>query len=215
MWLRKVFEFFDHDQSGGIDIWELALLLAELGLSNSEGATDKWLAAMDKNHSGTVEWEELLLWWREGGGQQAVKGLADQRQTSALPLDRRASSAVGPGSRPATGVALSQEMEDGLRSLFAYYDADHSGDISLSELTKLLIDLGAISGGDEGSQDDEMDELLAEIEMAEMDTDGNGTISFKELCAWWVKTGRGPPPPPKHMAQTSTISRRMCAQLLS
>lgn len=39
-----------------------------------------------------------------------------------------------------------------------------------------------------------MDLLLAEMELAEIDTDGNGSCSVSEIIKWWHSTGRGRPP---------------------
>ena len=62
---------------------------------------------------------------------------------------------------------------------------------SSSELLPLLRDLGVLP---EGGDDDEMDALLADLELAEIDTSNDGAISLAELVAWWARTGRGPPP---------------------
>ena len=82
--------------------------------------------------------------------------------------------------------------------------------IDASELLPLLIDLGVIaSDGEQG--DAETDELLAEIEMAAMDTDGDEKVSFEELCAWWAASGRGPPPERADVAAAKALSRRLLA----
>ena len=68
---------FDADQSGAIDKWELALLLIELGLLSGvtgpaqEAATRDWLARMDADGNGTIEWDELQVWWHAPGGGRA------------------------------------------------------------------------------------------------------------------------------------------------
>lgn len=58
----------------GLDRWELTSLLAELGLlaklnaKERDVASKQWLAALDADGNGTIEWSELRRWWR-GGGQ--------------------------------------------------------------------------------------------------------------------------------------------------
>ena len=49
-----------------------------------------------------------------------------------------------------------------------------------AELLPLLIDLGVLSRDVEGA-DTEADELLAEMEMLEMDANGDGKVSFEEV----------------------------------
>ena len=39
-----------------------------------------------------------------------------------------------------------------------------------------------------------MDLLLAEMELASIDSDGNGQCSLAEVTRWWEETGRGAPP---------------------
>lgn len=75
----------------------------------------------------------------------------------------------------------------------------------------LLKDLGVLSST---AGDDEADELLAEIEMAEIDADGNGTCDFEELCEWWAKSGRGKPPVRPDVAAAQALTRRLEAQYL-
>ena len=75
------------------------------------------------------------------------------------------------------------------------------GEIDARELAPLLVALGVIShSGDEESLDElarstalEMDQLMAEMEMAEIDADGNGSCSFDEVCAWWRRHGHKMP----------------------
>ena len=64
-----------------------------------------------------------------------------------------------------------------------------------------LVKLGVITcAGGEEEMDEmskttalEMDQLMAEMEMAEIDADGNGSCSFDEICAWWRRHGHKMP----------------------
>ena len=112
------------------------------------------------------------------------------------------------------GVAgLSKKDTHALRSLFVKHDADFSGFIDQDELLPLLVDLGVIAaGGAEG--DAEADELLAEMEMAEMDANGDDKVSFDELCDWWARTGRGAPPKRPDVAAARALTNSLLAQRL-
>ena len=75
------------------------------------------------------------------------------------------------------------------------------GEIDARELAPLLVALGVIShSGDEESLDElarstalEMDQLMAEMEMVEIDADDNGACSFDEVCRWWRRCGHQMP----------------------
>ena len=207
------------DGSDSIDVWEMGLLLGELGMLRTNAADAQATVAqihraMDADGSGAVEWCELLEWWRSGGAAAVAE--AEARHS---PLVARASRQPKPATAPVSATnrpnppasslagALSAEATQSLRSLFNRHDRDFSGTIDLSELTPLLIELGVISS--DGGAPTEMDELLAEVEMAHIDTDGDGTISFAELCAWWHATGRGAPPPSPHVHAAHVVARRL------
>ena len=88
-----------------------------------------------------------------------------------------------------------------LREIFFSHDIDGDGEIDARELTPLLVKLGVITcAGGEEEMDEmskttalEMDQLMAEMEMAEIDADGNGSCSFDEICAWWRRHGHKMP----------------------
>ena len=61
--------------------------------------------------------------------------------------------------------------------------------------------------GEEG--DAEADELLAEMELADMDSNGDDKVSFEELCEWWARTGRGAPPERPDVAAAKALTRRL------
>ena len=111
-------------------------------------------------------------------------------------------------------VGLSERDRHALRSLFSLYDKDLSGYIDQTELLPLLKALGVLSpAAAEG--DGEADALLAEMEMADMDTDGDELISFEELCDYWARSGRGPPPARPDVTAAKALTRHLQAQFLS
>ena len=231
--LRQLFERFDADESGAIDKWELALLLIELGLltgtagPEQEAATRAWLAKMDADGNGTIEWEELRDWWYAPGGGKALVSAARLVTKLRDRMAARKSKEGASGAAAAKGGAstsaksstakvsadggvggLNKKDTHAMRSLFAKHDADFSGYIDQQELLPLLIDLGVISRGHQQG-DDEADDLLVEMEMAEIDENGDDQISFEELCTWWANSGRGPPPERDDVAAAKALSRRL------
>ena len=67
------------------------------------------------------------------------------------------------------------------------------------------------AGGDEIDAD--ADELLAEMEMAEMDANGDDKVSFDELCEWWARSGRGAPPERADITAAKALTRRLVGDL--
>ena len=206
---------------------ELALLLIELGVLSDvpgpaqEAATRLWLSKMDADGNGTIEWEELKDWWNAPGGGKAMATAA--RLVQKLRKRISARKAAGGGGGASGGGAAAKESADGgvgglskkdthaMRALFVKHDADFSGFIDDNELLPLLVDLGVIAAG--GAADEEADELLSELEMAEMDANGYCKVSFEELCEWWWRSGRGPPPEKDIHATAKALSKRLLDDL--
>ena len=42
-------------------------LLSSSATAEQEAAVKQWLGAMDSDGNGSIEWDELLRWWHEGG----------------------------------------------------------------------------------------------------------------------------------------------------
>lgn len=56
-------------------------------------------------------------------------------------------------------------------------------------------------------------QLLAEMQMMDMDANDDGKLSFEELCEWWASSGRGAPPVRQDVAAAKALSRRLMSQL--
>jgi Ca2+-binding EF-hand superfamily protein len=82
---KKVFDRYDVNNSGEIDLRGLSSLVRSLGLSLDREAINHAMLDLDLNRNGTISWEEFWLWW----------------QTAS---DRTQSAAAGgsPPQRPAT-----------------------------------------------------------------------------------------------------------------
>jgi len=61
--VKRVFDKFDFDKSGSIDVKEFTLLLNSLGLYYHQDRIDKILAAIDLNRNGSLDFEEFYKWF--------------------------------------------------------------------------------------------------------------------------------------------------------
>jgi Ca2+-binding EF-hand superfamily protein len=61
--VKKVFESFDKDKSGYIDLKELAAMCTELGKKISDDQAAAAMQQLDKNGDGRVTFDEFALWW--------------------------------------------------------------------------------------------------------------------------------------------------------
>jgi len=60
--IKKTFNDFDRDGSGGVDANELPNLLKSLGLELSQPEIDSALLILDTNGSGKIDYEEFKDW---------------------------------------------------------------------------------------------------------------------------------------------------------
>jgi len=156
--MKRLFDRFDKDHSGFIDARELFKLLEAHGSGNDEGVLEA-LAQLKPAQKGRVSWDGFRVWW---------SGVAKAPRSGPRVWDLEQRSAEAP-----TAVAGEHAQRD-LRVAFARFDDDGSGTIEARELAHLFEALG--------QQPD--DEVIADA-MKSLDADGNGTISFDELAAWW------------------------------
>ena len=68
-----------------------------------------------------------------------------------------------------------------LKEAFDHCDEDDGGSIDKSEIVALCEELM-------GEFDFDMDSQRLGSAMSEMDEDGNGDVTFDELCHWWYRT---------------------------
>jgi len=64
--LRKVFDSFDKDKNGYIDINEIKALSKELGHEISETDVQKIFSEVDTNKDGKISFGEFSIWWYSG-----------------------------------------------------------------------------------------------------------------------------------------------------
>jgi len=74
--LKEVFNKFDKDKNGYIDIEETNLIFKELGQEVSNDEIKEFFNSIDQNHDGKLSFEELFTWFTSGRGQEVALGEA-------------------------------------------------------------------------------------------------------------------------------------------
>lgn len=64
--LKQVFQAFDKDKSGSIELSELWAVLKELGETIPEQELSKLVKKMDLNGDGKISYSEFDFWWKHG-----------------------------------------------------------------------------------------------------------------------------------------------------
>jgi len=71
--VKNVFEHFDHDKSGFIDLKELTEVAKELGVLLPPAEAEVLYKELDDNKDGKISLEEFTLWWRSGRQGKSYK----------------------------------------------------------------------------------------------------------------------------------------------
>ena len=156
---RKLFDRYDKDKSGSIEVRELEALFRALGTKFGEDQLLSAMAALKTARPNRVTWDEFQQMWAELRSPSRSAPPAQSREAESAPVK----------SRP-------QPLD--LQAVFRRFDRDGSGSIDVGELAGMLEALGM-------EPDD--DELDAAIER--LDTDESGRISWDEFRAWWDEHG--------------------------
>lgn len=65
--VREVFDHFDRDKSGTIEVREFARICEALGVEADEEELATGFASVDSDADGRVTWDEFIGWWHESG----------------------------------------------------------------------------------------------------------------------------------------------------
>lgn len=68
--LKKVFQSFDKDNNGFIDVTEISAAAKELGIDATDSDIKEIFDKIDKNHDGQINFEEFSAWFTVAGGSK-------------------------------------------------------------------------------------------------------------------------------------------------
>ena len=181
--LKKVFDDYDRDGGGEIDIFEFkeALKKRQEKLVSYDGRTktraerkaaegvsllevmEPLFEAMDRDGDGSATFGELL---------HVLYPLANQKDREIM----MGWVAEPPPPPPQPKVILNQEQLDEIREIFNLYDRDRSGTLTVDELSKALSSCGM--------EPEEIEELFGQS-----DDNADGVVSFDEFAKLMGSTG--------------------------
>eukprot|EP00656_Telonema_subtile_P019398 TRINITY_DN20658_c0_g1_i2.p1 TRINITY_DN20658_c0_g1~~TRINITY_DN20658_c0_g1_i2.p1 ORF type:complete len:1089 (+),score=325.28 TRINITY_DN20658_c0_g1_i2:3-3269(+) len=126
--LQTVFELFDLDGNGSIDVTELAEAMQALGMDATGKEVDKVFASVDRDGNGKIDFTEFT---------SIIKGVPTEKTKPAVAQH----VAVTVDKQPTNG-SLSQAHANKVLAAFELFDVDNSGSIDVSELSEAMEALG-------------------------------------------------------------------------
>jgi len=139
-WCREVFDKFDANKSGEIDIRELQQLTRSLGLSLDRESINNAMFELDQNRNGAISFEEFWTWWqlaatRKGqvpqpktGGNRGSPNEARGQQSMRRPKSQQSTRTAGSFntgiSRPGSRESGTADLKSALLGMHAADDED-------------------------------------------------------------------------------------------
>ncbi|TPX61945.1 hypothetical protein PhCBS80983_g00835 [Powellomyces hirtus] len=148
--IRDVFNLFDTDGSGDVDVTELQILMRALGLDPKPGEAEILAATFDKDGDPTLNFEEFLQLMSTKMASTAILSESD------IKLNQ-------------PDLQVEEDSRESMLKSFQVFDIDDRGKIGLRELKRVAKELG---------EDPSDSELMAML--AECDYDKDGEINFED-----------------------------------
>lgn len=160
---KEIFDVYDYDGSGTIEITELRDLLLELNLSLSPEFLDEFVSAvfkhLDKDRTLKLDLTEFLTLYQQVISMQPP-GVQRRNQGRRI------------------NVTDLKMTELALRDIFNDYDVDQSGYLDMSEMLRVLEETGIPDPHGDGFQ------TIMDTHMAFADADMDGRIDFQEFSIY-------------------------------
>ena len=173
--IRSIFESFDVDGSGSLDREEVRQACVKLGKVMTRQELDEAMYEMDADCSGTVDFQEFLMYVKSSGD-----GLSEAINVAAS-LKMEANQRAAKRSEAAEVMAAyDRVLPTAMKDLFDEVDADGNGSLDAEEVARFVRKLKPTRYMSA--------EEISNV-MAQMDIDGDGSVTFDEFSQWWRSGG--------------------------
>lgn len=198
--VKAVFNTFDKDNSGTIEVGELQEALSRLTMQDvSEEETREMFAEVDVYEDGNISFKEFIVCLalgyilntipalRSGGGGGGAGGKSGD-PSPGKPIDKRLQKLkLEDGRRPSFLMGEGPKISEAFNLVMDAYltfDQDGKGYITKEDMRSFIVRLGSKSpskSSQKGRQEGPATAFLSEERMNEMDWDKSGKISYSEF----------------------------------
>lgn len=173
--VKSVFDSFDDNQSGTLDIDEFEMAvdkLLQLQLREQMVAKERvksmcewyWWDG-DKDGSGTIDFREFLRWYSSNGFNEDLLLTEQQRALRKIAKQHN----------------VSADYVETIKRCFDSIDQDKSNEVDINEFKQILYKALKVP------LNFELPASRVAYFWSEIDTDGSGQAGFEEFFSWWVK----------------------------
>jgi len=173
--IYRVFETYDTDKTGRIDVREFEKVVYEIlqqhlpdeaaAKERAKSASEWYWWGGETDQTGTISFVELLKWYRSSGFKEDMLLSDHERRMRQL----------------AKKFSITPSYLDRIRQSFDKHDSDRSGQIDIDEFEQILHKALKIP--------DAVPLPSARVQYfwSEIDSDGSGKVRFEEFLQWWLK----------------------------
>lgn len=175
--VKNVFDSFDEDRSGSLDITELGQAVTRLLQVQHRDPTLStervkamcewywWDGGKSKDDAGTISFMEFLKWYSSNGFSEDLLLTASERWLRGL----------------AKKYGQTPEYVEVIKRCFDLYDEDGSGTVEFQEFRLILHKVLRVPSHLE------LPPSRIQYFWTEIDTDGSGSVEFEEFISWWLR----------------------------
>ena len=184
---HRIFDTFDKDHSGSIDFSELKQAMQSLGQTLSDEDLTKMMREADDDGTGEIDFEEfcaLIGVSLPAGSDPGMQSKSANSTTASAAANKpNSQKAADPTEKIDPTAILTKDEIKNLKEIFALFDEDGSGSITIEELDKMMRGLGR-----------EVPEAALRDMIASVDADGTGAIEFDEFLILMARDAAGRDP---------------------